>query len=82
MRLTKRQLAALEKVFSAEINGILPFQSKARIFKELAEDGLLQPYKRVFGADQFAITAHGYALTHVGRLAYCASCGQAEEVGQ
>lgn len=71
---TKAELNALEKVFAAEIEGRLPFQSKAKIFHQLCEDGLLQPMDRRFG-DRFGIvTISGYQLTHAGRLAYCTSC--------
>lgn len=72
---TKAELNALEKVFAAEIEGRLPFQSKAKIFRQLCEDGLLQPMKRQFGADRFGkIVVSGYELTHAGRLAYCITC--------
>jgi hypothetical protein len=70
---TKAVLKALERVFAAEIEGRLPFQSKARIFYELCRDGLIEPMERVFGG-RFPITAKGYQLTHAGRLLYCSSC--------
>ncbi len=70
---TKAELAALEKVFAAEIDGRLPFQSKAKIFQRLAEDGYLAPMERKFGG-QFPMTVRGYELTHAGRITYCASC--------
>jgi hypothetical protein len=71
---TKAQLSALEKVFAAEINGNLPFQSKAKIFQCLCDDGYLEPMERKFGRDRWAITVTGYQLTHLGRLTYCESC--------
>ena len=72
--MTKAKLAALEKVFAAEIELRLPFQSKAKIFRTLCEEGYLEPMKRNFGHDRFGIVVHGYQLSHAGRLAYCQSC--------
>ncbi len=73
---SKKTLAALEKVFAAEIEGRLPFQSRAAIYKTLCEEGMLQPMKRTYsGYDgQFAVNVVGYQLTHAGRITYCASC--------
>lgn len=72
---TKAELAALEKVFAAEIEDRLPFQSKAKIFQRLCDEGMLQPMTREFRPDRFgAITVSGYQLTHSGRLAYCMTC--------
>lgn len=70
----KETLRALERVFAAEIEGRLPFQSKARIYPGLEKDGLIEPTERRFGAGTFAITVKGYQLTHAGRIMYCASC--------
>lgn len=69
----KRIINALEKVFAAEIDGRLPFQSKARIYSELADDGLVAPMERQFGG-RFPITVSGWQLTHAGRLLYCSEC--------
>lgn len=74
----KKTLAALEKVFVAEISGRLPFHSKAKIFRELQDRGLLEPMERTYGTGWSAITASGYQLTHAGRIAYCESCDDAE----
>lgn len=71
---TKHQLAALEKVFAAEIDGQLPFQSKAKIFQKLADEGLLAPMNRTFGTGWSAIKVTGWQLTHAGRLLYCSTC--------
>lgn len=74
---TKTILNALEKVFAAEIENRLPFQSKARIFRQLADDGLIEPMERNFGHDRFGVRVKGYQLTHAGRLLYCSSCDEA-----
>lgn len=72
---TKAELNALEKVFAAEIEDRLPFQSNAKIFKRLCEEGMLEPMTRQFRPDRFgAITVSGYQLSHAGRLTYCMSC--------
>jgi hypothetical protein len=72
--MTKAELAALEKVFAAEIENRLPFQSKAKIYQRLCEDGYLEPIARNFGHDRFGIIVNGYQLSHAGRLEYCLSC--------
>ena len=74
---TKATLAALEKVFGAEIEGRLPYQSKAHIFQQLGDDGLIEPMVRVYGAsERFPVTVTGWQLTHAGRLLYCSSCDE------
>jgi hypothetical protein len=72
---TKAELAALEKVFAAEIEGRLPFQSNAKIFRRLCDEGFLEPMTRQFRPDRFgAIAVSGYQLSHAGRMTYCMSC--------
>lgn len=73
--MSKATLNALERVFAAEIEGRLPFQSKARLYQRLADEGLVEPMERKFAGDRFgAITVSGWQLTHAGRLLYCMSC--------
>lgn len=74
MSLTKKTLNALERVFVREIEGRLPFQSKAKIYRELCDQGLLTPMNRVLGGFPFPVTVSGYELTHAGRITYCMSC--------
>lgn len=71
---TKTILNALEKVFAAEVENRLPFQSKAKIYQQLADDGLIEPMERVFRSSHFPLTVKGYQLTHAGRILYCSSC--------
>lgn len=72
---TKAELNALEKVFAAEIEGRLPFQSKAKIYRRLCDDGLLASVERKVGGDRLgAIIVSGYELTHAGRIIYCLEC--------
>jgi hypothetical protein len=70
------ELRALEKVWEAEISDRLPFQSKAKVYKDLSAAGHLEIVHRRFGngGDRFAVTVEGYSLTHLGRWTYCASC--------
>lgn len=71
----KKTISALEKVFAAEIEDRLPFQSKAAIYRQLCEDGLIESMERKLGGDRFGpITVTGYQLTHAGRFLYCSSC--------
>lgn len=72
---TKKVLKALERVFAAEIEDRLPFQSKALIYLDLYDEGLVQPMERTFGG-RFPIIAKGWQLTHAGRITYCGSCGE------
>lgn len=65
---------ALEKVFEATVNGRLPFQSRAKIYATLLEEGLVQPLEERMGI----ATVKGYQLTHLGMLELCTSYGNRE----
>ncbi len=71
---SKAGLRMLERVFCAEIEGLLPFQTKAKLAESLAESGYLEPTMKRVGNGPFAATVKGYALTHLGRLTYCGTC--------
>lgn len=71
---TKAELRALEKLFAAGIERRLPFCSKAKIYDKLEGMGLVERFERRF-VDRFgAMIVRGWALTHLGRYTYCASC--------
>jgi hypothetical protein len=70
----KSDIKALEKIFSAEINGLLPLQSKAKIYLQLEAEGLVAPMERIFGGGSWKIVVKGWQLTHDGRFAYCDNC--------
>ena len=70
---SKSVIAALEKVFAAEIEGRLPFQSKAKIYERLCNEGLVAPMERKFGG-RVPVSVSGYELTHAGRIVYCSAC--------
>jgi hypothetical protein len=73
--LNKKDFGLLEKIFSAEINGQLPFHSKSKEYKRLESEGLVQFGAETVGADRFGvIKVSGWYLTHSGRYAYCKSC--------
>ena len=75
----KKVLAALEKVFAAEIDNRLPFQSKAAIYRDLLAAGLVAWMDRVIGSGWGAVTVSGYELTHAGRYLYCSNCRDAQD---
>jgi hypothetical protein len=76
---SKKVLSALERVFSAEIEGRSPFQSKAAIYRELLTTGLLEPAQHAYGTGWSAMTVNGYVLSHAGRYLYCSHCGDIDE---
>jgi len=75
---SKATIKALERIFSREIDGRLPFQSRAKIYEKLEQEGLVSRMSRTFGG-RFPCTVYGYELTHLGRLTYCRSCEESKE---
>ena len=75
----KKVLNALGKVFTTEINGRLPFQSKASIYRDLLATGLVASMQRTFGQGWSAVTVSGYELTHAGRILYCYNCKDVQD---
>lgn len=75
MIMKKSELKILGDVFDMEVRAALEklpshlFQTKSKIAKALAEEGLLNFTSTVWRG----VTISGYELTHAGRLAYCAS---------
>ena len=71
-RLKKCHYKALERIWAAEIEGRLPLQSKAAVFKELEIMGYAKHDSKTLGRDRFgALVVSGWYLTHAGRLTYC-----------
>lgn len=68
--MNKRTHVLLEKVFEAEIAGLLPYQTKARLAQDMCDSGLLEFCEVKMGA----VTVSGYSLTHKGRMEYCEQC--------
>ena len=69
----KKEIKALEKVFAAEIENRLPFQSKAKIYNQLKEKGLLYFVTYTLGGIP-PMKINGYVLTEIGRYEYCKTC--------
>ncbi|AZF37720.1 hypothetical protein C4J88_2940 [Pseudomonas sp. R4-39-08] len=63
----------LEKVFAAEVENRLPYQTKSKLAVEMEEFGYLE-----LGSERMG-TVSGYYLTNAGRLAYCEECRDVEE---
>lgn len=77
-RLTQAKIKALENVFWAEVEGRM-FQSKAKIYARLAEEGYLAAAVQKFPTALGVLTCHGWNMTHSGRFIYCANCGEGEQ---
>lgn len=73
-RLNRASVAALERVFAAEIEGHL-LQSKAKIYDQLERDGYVErTEERIAVPPLGTMTVKGWVLTHAGRLTYCMTC--------
>ncbi len=70
----KTEAKWLEKIWVAEVENRLPFQSSAAIYKRLEAQGLVQRGKEEFRSGGLPITVEGWYLTHAGRFAYCSTC--------
>lgn len=73
--LIKKQFKALEKIFASELPPQIPFQSKAKIYKELEEDGFCEEViTKINPFGQFPVTVTHWSLTLRGHYAYCSNC--------
>lgn len=72
--LNKNELQMLEKVFAAEIEGRLPFQTTSKMASKLAEAGYLEQGVTMMSN----LKVEGYWLTDAGRYIYCSSCRDVE----
>ncbi len=79
--MNKRELALLERAFSAEVEaainktGLHLMQTKAtKVADKLVSDGLLRKVSTSVGNGPLTIRLSGYELTEVGRMAYCMTC--------
>jgi hypothetical protein len=80
--LNKKSLDALGKIFEAEIDRRLPYQSKAKIYKELERTGHVQFVEEILPVTKlcpWSIKISGWCLTHLGRYIYCYSCKYVDE---
>jgi hypothetical protein len=70
----KATIKALGQVFAAEVEGRLPYQSKAKVYAKLHAEGLVEPMERTFFFARLPVTVRGWQLTHAGRFFYCSNC--------
>lgn len=78
--MTKAKLALLEKAFAAEIRSAIeggPYvmQTKSKLALELCDEGYLVEAEEALER----VLVKGYALTQLGRMTYCQSCGDEDE---
>lgn len=65
----------LERVFAAEICGLLPYQCRESATVQAAlEDGLINRVEAKMGSGPLRATVRGFELTHRGRILYCENC--------
>lgn len=82
----KSELSALEALFSLQIDQAirkdgmpsLPLQSRAKVFRDLEQQGLVRKVSVVLGG-RFPAVVEGWDLTVAGHLAYCMSCEDPKE---
>lgn len=79
--MTKRWHDALGKLLEAEIDaavsasGMPMYQSKAKVFDEMARDGLCWKVTANAGKyGPFTVKVTGWVLTDRGRILYCQEC--------
>lgn len=77
--MNKKHIDALGKVFAAEVQAALDhtssmYQSKAKIYAELESMGMVVKVEEKFGTGWATVHCQGWELTHIGRMAYCATC--------
>lgn len=72
--MTKADLRILERLFDAEIVGLLPAQLRSKRLAQLRTDGYVEEMTVTFPG-RFPIMVTGWCLTHLGRYVYCESCG-------
>jgi hypothetical protein len=82
MKLKKKELEYLGKVFeSSELDGF-PFQSKNKIMKTLEEKGMIEFCEKILPPDKqcrFPMSIKGWMLTLRGHITFCESCRDIEE---
>lgn len=79
--MTKKDILCLEKIFSAEIYGHLPFQSKSKQYEILEQEGFVEHVEEIrhFRDGLPPMTIEGWVLTELGRMTYCESCKEIDE---
>jgi hypothetical protein len=77
----KSHLRALEKVFAKDIENALahrnlPFQSTAKVYRELEAEGMVRSVTVKVGTGWSAVEVTGWELTQLGHLSYCMECDE------
>lgn len=77
-RMNSRELALLEKAYSAEVDAALGggsrlVQVRSKLAEKLVLEGYLREAQEVVGTGISAVRIRGLELTEAGRLAYCMS---------
>ena len=71
--MTKAELKMLERLYAAEVERRLPFQSKSKLLERMEADGLVRrSEKRMPG--KFEVIVRGWELTLAGNFTYCMTC--------
>ena len=70
----KAEFRMLEKVFAAEVENRLPFQTRSKIVERLKQAGFVQTLTIRVGTPPLHTTVKGWQLTHLGRITYCMAC--------
>lgn len=74
--MNKQSLDLLEKVFAAEINGVVDgiglFRTKSKLAKKLEDSGYIIKDFVILGG-RFPVKIEGYRLTLLGNMTYCTS---------
>jgi hypothetical protein len=71
--MTKSDLDLLGRIFAAEVEHRLPYQSRAAAYKRLEAGGFVQRGEETLRGWP-PVTVSGWYLTHKGRMAYRESC--------
>ena len=73
VKVTKKELELLEKIFAKEIVGSV-YTTKSNLAKKLEDEGYIVKIRRELGKDCLGqIVIEGYVLTYTGNFAYCSS---------
>ena len=75
---TKPVGRVLERVWEAEICGRPCQANESAALKRALDEGLVERVTLTLEG-RFPVTVKAVALTHLGRLLYCASCSEDEE---
>lgn len=73
-----RELRTLEAMFAAEVEGRLPYQTKSKLVRKLADEGYCEPMEITLPG-RFPVVLTGWRLTLRGHTTYCYNCAADEK---